>query len=149
MVSDDSNCIEQQALQTTHNIMRMFACYETVMVEKKRLCVARFQYLISSSYCQGLVFIAGDDNPDDPRIVQWEVYLPSTRIRLLDLILPTNFCKCKYIFCMVETNNTGCFLKYSGITKIYYRKTVGHVFKKPVQIEGKTQFFFPISCFSS
>jgi len=32
---------------------------------------------------------------------------------------------------------------YSGITKIYYRKTVGHVFKKPVQIEGTTQIFFP------
>jgi len=29
---------------------------------------------------------------------------------------------------------------YSGITKIYYWKTVGHVFTKPVQIEG-TQFF--------
>jgi hypothetical protein len=29
---------------------------------------------------------------------------------------------------------------YSGITKIYYRKTVGHVFTKSV-IEGKTQKF--------
>ena len=28
---------------------------------------------------------------------------------------------------------------YSGITKMYYRKTVGHVFTKPVQIEGTTQ----------
>jgi hypothetical protein len=38
---------------------------------------------------------------------------------------------------------------YSGITKIYYRKTVGHVFTKPVQIEGKTHttFFFPVSSF--
>jgi len=27
---------------------------------------------------------------------------------------------------------TGRFLMYSGITKIYYRKTVGHVFTKPV-----------------
>ena len=31
---------------------------------------------------------------------------------------------------------TGRFIKYSGITKIYYRRTVGHVFTKPVQIEG-------------
>ena len=39
---------------------------------------------------------------------------------------------------------------YSGITKIYYRKTVGHVFTKPVQIEGTTQkIYFPASCFSS
>jgi len=28
---------------------------------------------------------------------------------------------------------------YSGITKNYYRKTVGHVFTKPVQIEGTTK----------
>jgi len=38
---------------------------------------------------------------------------------------------------------------YSGITKIYYRKTVRHIFTKPVQIEGITQSFFPVSCFSS
>ena len=31
---------------------------------------------------------------------------------------------------------------YSGITKICYRKTVGHVFTKPVQIEGTTQKIF-------
>ena len=33
---------------------------------------------------------------------------------------------------------------YSGITKNYYRKTVGHVFTKHVQVEEKTQnvFFF-------
>jgi len=31
---------------------------------------------------------------------------------------------------------------YSGITKIYYRKSAGHVFTKPVQIEGTTQKFF-------
>ena len=39
---------------------------------------------------------------------------------------------------------------YSGITKIYYRKTVGHVFTKPVQIEETTQKCFPqLSCFLS
>ena len=37
---------------------------------------------------------------------------------------------------------------YSGITKIYYRKTVGQLFTKPVQTEGKTQtFFFPRKLF--
>jgi hypothetical protein len=42
--------------------------------------------------------------------------------------------------------NTGRFIMYSGITKIYYRKTVGHVFtKQTVQIEGTTQIFFPPS----
>jgi hypothetical protein len=35
---------------------------------------------------------------------------------------------------------------YSGITKIYYRKTVGHVFTKPVQIEGTTQKFTKTGC---
>ena len=29
---------------------------------------------------------------------------------------------------------------YSVITSIFDRKTVGHVFTKPVEIEGKTQF---------
>jgi len=37
---------------------------------------------------------------------------------------------------------TGHFIMYSGITKMYYRKTVGHAFTKPVQIEGTTQKFF-------
>jgi len=31
---------------------------------------------------------------------------------------------------------------YYGITKIYYRKTVGHIFTKPVQIEGTTRKLF-------
>jgi hypothetical protein len=31
---------------------------------------------------------------------------------------------------------------YSGITKIYDRKTIGHVFTKPVQIEGTTKKYF-------
>ena len=41
------------------------------------------------------------------------------------------------------------FIMYLGITKIYCRKTVGHVFTKPVQIEGTIQkIFSPVSCFS-
>ena len=44
---------------------------------------------------------------------------------------------------------TGRFIMYSGTRKIYYRKTVGHVFTRPVQIEGTTQIFSPVSCFSS
>jgi len=43
--------------------------------------------------------------------------------------------------------NTGRFIMYSGITKIYYRKTVRHVFTKPVQIEGTTQEIFPRKLF--
>ena len=35
--------------------------------------------------------------------------------------------------------NTGRFVMYSGITKIYYRETVGHEFTKPVHIEGTTK----------
>jgi len=38
---------------------------------------------------------------------------------------------------------TGRFKMYSGITQIYYRKPVGHVFMEPVQTEGTTQNFFP------
>jgi len=45
---------------------------------------------------------------------------------------------------------TGHFITYSGITKNYYRKTVGHVFTKRVQMESTTQSLFsPVSCFSS
>jgi hypothetical protein len=48
-----------------------------------------------------------------------------------------------------RTDNTGRFIMCSGITKMYYRKTQGHVFTKPVQTEGTTQkFFSPVSCFS-
>jgi len=47
-----------------------------------------------------------------------------------------------------EKQTTGRFIMYSGTTKIYYRKTVGHVFIKSMQIEGATQkFFFPIKLF--
>jgi hypothetical protein len=42
---------------------------------------------------------------------------------------------------------TGRFIMYSGITKIYHRKTVGHLFTKPVQIEGTTQNFSPSKLF--
>ena len=42
---------------------------------------------------------------------------------------------------------TGRFIMYSGITKLYERKTVGHVFRKPVQIEGTTQTLFPSKLF--
>jgi hypothetical protein len=45
-------------------------------------------------------------------------------------------------FTCKEATNTGRFKMYSGITKVYYRKTVGHVFMKPVQIEGTTQNIF-------
>ena len=38
---------------------------------------------------------------------------------------------------------------YSRITEIYYRKTVGHIFTKHIQIEGKTQNIFPSKFFSS
>ena len=34
-------------------------------------------------------------------------------------------------FVLRASGNTGRFIMYSGITKNYYRKTVGHVFTKP------------------
>ena len=36
---------------------------------------------------------------------------------------------------------------YSGITKVYNKKTVGHVFTKPVQIERTPQNFFSSKLF--
>ena len=46
-----------------------------------------------------------------------------------------------------QTTYTGRFIMYSGITKNYYRKTVGQVFTKPVQIEETTQIMFPSKLF--
>jgi hypothetical protein len=88
--------------------MRMFACYETCGWNEEGL-FALFQCLISSSHIQGLVFNIGDDNPDDLRTVQWAVSAPSTLILSSDFILPIHFCKYKYIFYMVETNNRKTF----------------------------------------
>jgi hypothetical protein len=48
---------------------------------------------------------------------------------------------------LVFDTYTGCFIMYSGITKIYYRKTVRHIFTTPVQIEGTSQNFFPTKLF--
>ena len=36
---------------------------------------------------------------------------------------------------------TGRFIMYSEITKLFYRKTVGYVFTKPIQLEGTTKKF--------
>ena len=47
---------------------------------------------------------------------------------------------------ITKYTSTGCFIMYSGITKICYRKTVGHVFTKPVQIEGTTHKFTETGC---
>jgi hypothetical protein len=38
---------------------------------------------------------------------------------------------------------TGCFIMYSCTTKIYDGKAGGHVFTKPLLIEGTTRKFFP------
>jgi len=35
---------------------------------------------------------------------------------------------------------------YSGIAKMCYTKTIGHVFTKPVQIEGATKKFTETGC---
>ena len=46
------------------------------------------------------------------------------------------FVKLFYIYIYIQG------IIYSGITKIYYRKTLGHIFMKPVHIEGTTQKIF-------
>jgi len=72
-------------------------------------------------------------------------------------LLERNECKCISFFVLLPRGTkfsvsvtafsfyfTGRFIMYSKITKIYYRKAVGHVFTKPVQIEGTTKIFiFP------
>jgi hypothetical protein len=44
--------------------------------------------------------------------------------------------------CALNSVYQGHFIMYSRITKIYYRKTGGHIFMKPVPIEGRIQKFF-------
>ena len=81
-----------------------------------------------------------------------------------DNLINIHCCKCKLMLSFILSitastsyhqvpiiiqylNYTGRFIMYHGITKSYYRKTVGHIFTKPVQIEGKTQNFFPSKWF--
>ena len=51
-------------------------------------------------------------------------------------------------FCATAVGNpyTGRFMLHSRITKIYYRKPVGHAFTKPVQAEGTTRKFTETGC---
>jgi hypothetical protein len=72
----------------------------------------------------------------------FEVFSGSLHIKVLYRI----FCCCSSI--KPATGSfpflyTGRFIMYSRIKKIYDTKTVGHVFTKPVQIEGTNQFFSP------
>ena len=78
-------------------------------------------------------------------------------------LLERSECKCRSFlvllprgtkFCVSVTAfsfyYTGRFIMYSGITKIYYRETIGHVFTKTVQIEITKILIFPtVRCFSS
>jgi len=64
------------------------------------------------------------------------------RIPIIDFWIHGNarkmikFVKLFYIYIYIQG------IIYSGITKIYYRKTLGHIFMKPVHIEGTTQKIF-------
>ena len=53
--------------------------------------------------------------------------------------IPSWILLCLHVYIYIYT---GRFIMHSGITKIYIRKPAGHVFTKPVQIEGTTQNFF-------
>ena len=53
----------------------------------------------------------------------------------MERVVPDNIFFTKNIY-------TGRFIMYSVITKMYYTKTIGHVFMKPVQTEGTTQKLF-------
>jgi hypothetical protein len=73
-----------------------------------------------------------------------------TTIIHLELKVPDNSSGAKFTStkrCCVTLNRRALFtyhlyLMYSGIIKIYYRKTVGHVFTKPVQREGTIEKIF-------
>ena len=82
------------------------------------------------------------------KVLMWEVYTETClfgKLLFIIYILLT----CTLLNQMLYNQSTGCFIMHCGITKIYCRKTAGHVFTKPVQIEGTTQIPPPVSCFSS
>ena len=74
------------------------------------------------------------------------VNLPSNIIKKFHFNIPVRLHSVKSNLLKFHLCYTGRFIMYSGITKIYYRKTVGYVFMKPVQTEGTSQFF-PIRVF--
>jgi len=75
------------------------------------------------------------------RLGLYSGFVPSDfRTKTLYTPLPSSI---RVISSKKEGRHTGRFVMYSGATNIYYRKTVGHLFTKPVQIEGTTQNIFP------
>jgi len=56
---------------------------------------------------------------------------------------------CSKYNCATEHRNTGRFIIYSGITKIYYRKPVGHVYETRSDRRNNSKFFFRSKLFSS
>jgi len=71
-------------------------------------------------------------------VIMWEVYTePCMYGRLLFIVYM--WLTCTLLNQMLYNQSTGPFVMYCGITKIYCRKAVGHVFTKPVQIEGTTR----------
>lgn len=102
-VSDDNDSKEQLA-ETLDKEFRgcLLACYEEIM-KKGGLCLARLEFLVSSSHLRGFVnrhlyslVIAGHD-PIDPLSVQKEVPHASVAI-----CLAFNFFFCKFLASAVE-----------------------------------------------
>jgi hypothetical protein len=77
-------------------------------------------------------------NINIPCLISLETLQPVANSKFSTFLLPI----------LSSSYYTGRLIIYSGITKIYYRKTLGHVFTKPVQIKGTTQSP-PVICFSS
>jgi hypothetical protein len=73
--------LKQRAAATRQEIMRILACYEEILKEKRGLCLTGFQYLIflkSSSQnpiSPPVLLDIGHDDPDDPPTGQEEVPL--------------------------------------------------------------------------
>ena len=64
---------------------------------------------------------------------------PSTKVKEMLDLYPCSMHTNIHFYDQHTFKYTGRFIMYSGITKIYYRKTVGQVFSKPAQIEGTIQ----------
>jgi len=119
----------------------VFCLEETYINREEREKNVHFQYLSVGNvgHTKGL---SGNKMSPDAFVIQVPALLKAQSV--------THSTAALYFTTLIRGEYTGRFIIYSGITKNSYRKTVGHVFTKPVQTEGTIQnFFFPVSVFSS
>jgi hypothetical protein len=117
--------------------------FSSLMASCTLYCVAEFLAEVSTLYCavicQSFIIISYNIH----RTVEVLTINDSSNIVNVLCCVQQHYTTCCFVLRLRSMpEHTGRFIMYSGITKMYDRKTVRHVFTKPVQIEGTTQKFF-------